>query len=219
MTGPVLLAAEPAATPALAGGIPERVLAHMEGAYPDGSEAGDWQIARDYRDDTAIVVWRCTGDLLTMPRIRGQQLYRWLGSLHDAGFTVQARTDMEAFGRPGEESADGIAHWLHVTGWQPTQSRTPETLSEIAKRLRNRLGVVPEHNVTLDPGLVPQIDGRRVHGIRFATVNGALRVAVAFEDEALLLPDPPGWVADLARAHEGHGEAWCYPHGCPGEEN
>lgn len=51
--------------------------------------------------------------------------------------------------------------------------------------------------------------GRPVYGLRFYTYTGALQVTVDFEGSAEALPDPPGWVLDITREHDGHGERWC----------
>jgi hypothetical protein len=90
--------------------LAERVSAHME-TWP-GNEFGGWIVAEDHRDGSAVVVWRQAD---WGGNVRGNMLYRWLGSLRDAGFTAEARLDMEALGRP-DEMAD-IAHWLHVTAY------------------------------------------------------------------------------------------------------
>jgi hypothetical protein len=119
---------------------------------------------------------------------------------------------MEVFWRPTEESPDGIARWVHITSWQPAEARPPRTISELAKGLRDKLGVLPDHTVVLNPARVPPIEGRPVIGFSFRTYKGELVVKVDWDGESALLPNPPQWVLDLAREHEGHGEEWCYPH-------
>lgn len=193
--------------------VPERVDAHMWKHFSGDDAPAGWIVACDYRDNTAVVVHRQTNDLLTMPAARGMSLYKWLCSLRDAGFTAEARTDMEVFGRPDEQSSDGLAHWLHITGWSEPQVRPGRTISELAQELRDKLGQLPEHNVVLNPGSVPELSGQPVHGFRFSTFKDALQVTVIFDETAEPLPDPPGWVLDLARQHDGHGEQWCRPRG------
>lgn len=63
---------------------------------------------------SAVVVYRTHSDW-PQAGIRGTTLYRWLLALRDAGLIAEARTDMEVFGRPDEQS--DIAWWLHVTGF------------------------------------------------------------------------------------------------------
>ncbi|WP_432041448.1 hypothetical protein [Streptomyces cadmiisoli] len=181
--------------------LAEQLSSHMQTHHPDGADAGGWTVARDDRDGTAVLVWRPASSLLTLPQVRGMQLYRWLHSLRDAGFEAQPRTDMEVFGRPDEESEDGIARWLHITDWAPATARPGRTVSELAEELRDKVGVLPEHTVSLDPATVPLIEGRPVHGLSFRSYKGQLVVTVHWECESGRLPNPPQWVADLARRH------------------
>lgn len=71
-----------------------------------------WLVATDHRDGSAVVVYR-TDPGWPQTGVRGTTLYHWLLALRDAGYTAEARTDMEVFGRP-EETSD-IAWWLHIT--------------------------------------------------------------------------------------------------------
>lgn len=194
--------------------IPGQVDAHMKEHFPYDEAAGGWETARDYRDNTAVVVWRRNGT--TLPGgSRGILLYRWHLSLENAGFICEGRTDMEVFGRPDEQSEDGRAMWIHVTGWEPSEVRPPRTVGQIACELRRKLGVAEEHVVPVDPAatrcLPRAISGAmdRVHALWFSEYKGQLQVAVAFQDAAEPLPHPPDWVLAIAADHEGHGEGWC----------
>jgi hypothetical protein len=194
--------------------LPGQVDAHMREHFPYDEPAGGWETARDYRDNTAVVVWRRHGTDLPGGS-RGILLYHWHLSLQSAGFICVGRTDMEVFGRPDEQSPDGRAMWIHVTGWEPNEVRPPRTVGQIAYELRRKLGVAEEHVVPVDPATSPRLphfmDGAmdRVHGLRFSEQNGRLKVTVVFRDAAEPLPNPPAWVLALAEEHKGHGEGWC----------
>lgn len=115
----------PAYPPPTPGPLGEMVAQHM--ARFDEQTGGDYEVAVDHRDDTAVVVWR-PGMFGSMAGVRGTMLWRWLCSLRDAGFTAQPRTDMEVFGKPDEEA--DIAWWLHVTDWaDPTPPCCRERLT------------------------------------------------------------------------------------------
>jgi hypothetical protein len=192
----------------------------MKTRFPDDEESGGWTVARDSRDNTAVVVWRAASDLLTMPQIRGFQLGRWLDSLRDAGFAAEPRTDMEVFGRPDEQSADGRARWLHVSNWVEPKAR-PESLG-------NRIGKVC-HHVILDPATTPLMDNYWRKGIRPDMVaftyhpddicDGLTAVVYAAGEEE---GDPlgvyiPAWLRAIAEAHRDHAMewSWCRPVGDP----
>lgn len=196
-------------------GLPERVRDHMEEHFPEPAAAGDYLVARDYRDNTAVVVWRKGTD----PHIPGGAsaflIYHWHISLTNAGFICTGRTDMEVFGRPDEQSPDGRARWIHVTGWDPQLVRESTSVGQEASRLRDRLGVVVPHMVRLDPASVPPLDNAAgqpmpVHALGFKRVGGRLYVTVEFEDSAEALGvDLPDWVLAIAKEHEGCGEGLC----------
>jgi hypothetical protein len=102
--------------------LAERVSRHMQTHFPDTMAAASWVVARDERDNTAVVVAQPGYDNTLPGGCRAIHLYRWHSSLRDAGFTCEGRTDMEVFGRPDEQSTDGRARWIHVTGWEPNES-------------------------------------------------------------------------------------------------
>lgn len=196
-------------------GLPERVLAHMEEHFPEPVEAGDYLVARDYRDNTAVVVWRKGTDPHMPGGASSFLIYHWHISLTNAGFICVGRTDMEVFGRPDEQSPDGRARWIHITGWDPTLVVEPKSLSEEAKRLRDRLGIVLPHMVRVDPASVPPLvnatgQALPVHALGFKHVDGRLYATVQFEDSAERLGvDLPEWVLAIAKEHEGCGEGPC----------
>jgi hypothetical protein len=191
--------------------LPARVSAHMQTHFTDDTEAGGWTCARDHRDNTAVVVWRPAGDLLTTPRIRGLQLSRWLDSLRDAGFVGEPRTDMEVFGRPGEESPDGIARWLHITGWsEPVRA-------ECAQRGTYKV----QHTVQLDPAATPLLDTPWRTRIRPESATfiyhpngdfGGMTVVAYAGEDGDMLADIPAWLREIGDAHREHAwdRSWCY---------
>lgn len=195
--------------------LPGQVDAHMREHFPYTVDAGGWVTARDYRDNTAVVVWR-PGDADLMPGgIRAILIYRWHVSLQNAGFICVPRTDMEVFGRPDEQAPDGRARWIHITGWNPELVRPDKSLDRLAYELRRKLGVAEEHIVPVDPATTPLLPSRltgsagRVHSLQFSEYKGRLQVTVNFENFAESLPNPPDWVLAIAEEHDGHGEGRC----------
>ncbi|MFI1485679.1 hypothetical protein [Streptomyces sp. NPDC020747] len=194
--------------------LPGQVDAHMREHFPDTVDAGGWMTARDYRDNTAVVVWR-PGDADLMPGgIRAILIYRWHVSLQNAGFTCVPRTDMEVFGRPDEQAPDGRARWIHITGWDPELVRPHRSFTRLEKELRQKIGVAAEHQIHVDPASVPPLSGamggapQPVHGLRFQYAEKRLYVTVVFKDTAEPLPDPPACVLAIAEEHRGHGTGW-----------
>lgn len=184
-------------TPTPAPTLGERVADHMRRF--DHQTGGDYEVAVDHRDDTAVVVWRC-GMFGSMQGVRGTMLYRWLCSLRDAGFTAQARLDMEVFGKPDEESE--IAWWLHVTAWtQPTPR--PETPPCRPRYIERHVRLDP---ATAEPVTSPLGTGRP-WGAVFRYWPDRVDFAIEYEHDACLLPPPqvPGWLADLAEEHRPRG--------------
>jgi len=121
-----------------------RVDAHMRTVFPDDVDAGGWICARDRRDNTVVVVWRSSGNPTLLPGgARAVIIARWHTSLQNAGFVSEPRTDMEVFGRPDEQSDDGRARWLHITGWDPALMVEPRSIdqlaAELARKVRERL--------------------------------------------------------------------------------
>lgn len=106
--------------------LTQRAATHMNAISPNPA-CGGWVVAEDHRDGTAVVVYR-TDPGWPQAGVRGTTLYRWLCALRDAGFTAEARLDLEVFGKPDEQSE--IAHWLHTTGWsdaEPFPARGDDT--------------------------------------------------------------------------------------------
>jgi hypothetical protein len=185
---------------------------HMVSNFPS-TPAGDWEVARDPRDLTAVVVWRLGTMGFTQPGVRGAMLYRWLCSLHDAGFVVQSRLDMEVFGRPDEESPDGYAHWLHITGWSEPQPRVRNTCLERSPRPMYR------HRVTAHPTDPNPFGGptgyasSRPIGYHFTywapdvfphPITYAIEYATHSEGMSIL---PPDWLVALAEEHRSCAKA------------
>jgi len=113
----------------------------METHHPYIEVYGGWICLRDERDGTAVIAYKTGSDFLNTVGIRGNALWRWMCSLRDAGFTVEARLDMELYGRPDDLSPDGRAQWLHVTGWDPGKAREPRSISGLVQELKDKLGV------------------------------------------------------------------------------
>lgn len=178
----------PAVVPLLTLG--DRVAAHM--VQFDQQTGGDYVVAVDHRDGTAVVVWR-EGMFGSMQGVRGTMLYRWICSLRTAGFTAEARLDMEVFGKPDEESE--IAWWLHVTDWSEPAARPDHA--------RRRPRYIERH-VRLDPAVSEPVTSHlgmaRPWGARFRYWPDRVDIAVEYEHEACLLPTPdvPVWLAALA---------------------
>lgn len=200
----------------------DRVTAHMETRYPYTEASGGWKCLLDQRDNTVAIAYTVGSDLLNTAGIRGNVLYQWLCSLRDDGFAVEPRLDMELYGRPNEESPDGRAQWLHVTGWDPGRIVPSRSLAELAQDLRDKLGVISEHRVTLDPDRVPALrdvsgQHRPVTGLCFGYRNGRLQVGADLQGgDAQLVARPPQWVLDIAEEHRGcPAPGWCNPHDVP----
>ncbi|MFF2411798.1 hypothetical protein [Streptomyces sp. NPDC058092] len=157
--------------------------------------AGDWECGR-LADNTAVVVWQVGTMGLTQSGVRGTMLLRWLHSLHDAGFVVRSRTDMEIFGRPDEQSK--IAWWLHITGWAAPEARTRDRFVDRWPRpmYRSRVAARPD-----DPN--PFGGGRPVsyHFMYWAPgdfphpITYAIEYATHTESMSIL---PPDWLVALA---------------------
>jgi hypothetical protein len=103
---------EPEPPVAMDDSFAEKVAAVME-PFQSDDPCGNWLVARDDRDNSAVVVFR-TVPGWPQSGIRRTLLYRWVLALRDAGFNAYARDDMEVFGRPDELSATG-PWWIHVT--------------------------------------------------------------------------------------------------------
>lgn len=187
-------------TTAVKTGLAEQADAHMQTIHPEATAVGGWTVARDNRDGSAVVVWR-TGLEPVQPGVRGGVLYRWLVSLRGAGFTGVARTDMEVFGRPGEESPDGFARWLHVTGWSEPGTAASTVLPPLPP-------VPPQVIVPMPRGrrLVCPLSGVPVTELVFTYRPGRpVEIVLHYEqgdwDFAGLEPQPPKWLAELAEQH------------------
>lgn len=204
--------------------LAERVSRHMQTHFPDTTAAASWTVARDERDNTAVVVVG-PGDDPTMPGgSYGIHAYRWLCSLRDAGFTVEPRTDMEVFGRPDEQAPDGRARWMHITAWNETAAVPERSIVDLAEELCQKIGLRPQHYVQLDPTAHPPVDtafGAVVHAETACFTYhpdgkyGGLTVTV-YQDETgyqVGVDKVPAWLREIGEAHREHARhfgTWCY---------
>lgn len=202
--------------------LAERVSQHMQTHFPDTVAAASWTVARDQRDNTAAVI-AGPGSDPTMPGgSYAIHAWRWLCSLRDAGFTAEARTDMEVFGRPDEEAPGGRARWLHVTAWDPSRCVPDRSISGLAAELWRKLGLTPKHYVPLTPGAHPPVDTVTRDGVRpdlavFAyPADGRMDVAVYEEQTGhpVGVGQVPDWLREIGEAHRAHAAGglgdWCY---------
>lgn len=202
--------------------LAERVSRHMQTHFPDTTPAASWQVARDDRDGTAVVV-AFPGSNRTLPGgCYAIHAYHWLCSLRDAGFTVEARTDMEVFGRPDEQAPGGRARWIHVTAWEPKPPVRERSVPEMVAELKQKLGLLPQHYVRLNPADHPPVDAinrQDIHAdlARFTyqpdDKHGGLTVTV-YQDETgypIGVDKVPTWLRELGEAHRAHGDGWCSP--------
>jgi hypothetical protein len=201
----------------------ERVSRHMETHFPDTIPAASWQVARDDRDNTAVVVAFPGSDRTLPSSCYAIHAYRWLCSLRDAGFIAEPRTDMEVFGRPDEEAPGGRARWLHVTGWDPKPPVPNRSISELAAELWKKLGLLPQHFVRLNPADHPPVDAVNRDSVRADLAvftyqpdgkYGGMTVAV-YEDTSgypVGVGKVPAWLWEIGEAHRDHGMdgGWCY---------
>jgi hypothetical protein len=178
---------------------------HMTKHFPEDGYAGGWTVARDRRDGTAVVVWR-RADEPVQPQVRGMALYRWLCSLRDAGFTGEARTDMEVFGRPEGQSQDGIARWLHVTAWSAPAAVADLPLAPMPPR-------PPVVTVSVPVGrrMVCPLSGVPVVELEFTYRPDRTEIVAHYQgdghDWAQVETEPPSWLAGLAEQHRPTGDA------------
>lgn len=209
--------------------LAERVSQHMQTHFPDTMAAASWVVARDERDNTAVVVAQPGYDNTLPGGCRAIHLYRWHTSLSDAGFTCEGRTDLEVFGRPDEQSADGRARWIHVTNWESKLAVPDRSVSEMVDELKEKLGLLPSHYVRLDPADHPPVDAVNRQQVRADLAvftyqpdgkYGGLTVTV-YEDGSgypVGVDKVPAWLREIGEAHRGHADrdSWCYLESVPG---
>ncbi|AWT42610.1 MULTISPECIES: hypothetical protein [Streptomyces] len=201
--------------------LAERVSRHMQTHFPDTTAAASWTVARDERDNTAVVV-AGPGDDPTMPGgSYGIHAYRWLCSLRDAGFTAEPRTDMEVFGRPDEQAPGGRARWLHITAWDETAIRPERSIVGLVNELCQKIGLLPQHFVQLDPSAHPPVDAAFGAAVRADTArfayhpDGGMTVAV-YQGETgypVSTGQVPAWLREIGEAHREHASpfgTWCH---------
>lgn len=178
--------------------LAHRVSAHMTVTFPEVATAGGWTVAADTRDGTAAVVWQ-PGTEPMPPRVRGMLLYGWLCSLRDAGFTGDARVDMSVFGRP-VDSPDGVARWLHVTGWAAPEVTVTAPLPPLPPKVPQCVVPLPAGHGLRCPlsGLVPQ-------EVQFTYRTSGVETVLIYETPDFswgqLETRPPAWLASLAEQH------------------
>jgi hypothetical protein len=201
--------------------LAERVSQHMQTHFPDTMAAASWTVARDERDNTAVVVAQPGYDRTLPGGCRAIHLFRWHTSLSDAGFICEPRTDMEVFGRPDEQSPDGRARWLHITGWDPAPIVPHRTIPELITELTGKIGLLPEHWVVLEQGEQRLVETVFAGLVRPDTAvfkykpDGSISVSVYVGETGHRVSDVrvPDWLLKVGEAHRDHiGErSWCYP--------
>lgn len=177
-----------------------RVAAHMTAISSDTTPTAGWTVARDRRDETAVVVWRTGTDGPVQPQVRGMVLYRWLCSLRDAGFTGDARTDMAVFGQPEAQSPDRIARWLHLTGWAAPTTRAGGPLAPLPPAPLRVTVPIPQGRRLVCP-LTGLPAAELVFTYRLGGVQIVLHYETAEQDWAQVETEPPGWLVALAEEH------------------
>jgi hypothetical protein len=208
--------------------LAERVSQHMQTHFPDTMAAAGWLVARDERDNTAVVVAQPGYDNTLPGGCRAIHLFRWHTSLGNAGFLSEPRTDMEVFGRPEDQSPDGRARWLHITGWDPARIVPERSIPELIGELTRKIGLLPEHWVVLGEGedrLVDTIFGGQVRPdtavFKYAP-DGSIGVTVYAGEAGYSVSNAkvPDWLLTIGDNHRGHiGEqSWCYLGDCTGLE-
>lgn len=204
--------------------LAERVSRHMQTVFPDTEAAASWVVARDERDNTAVVVAQPGYDHTLPGGCRAMHLFRWHTSLQYAGFTSEPRTDMEVFGRPEEQSHDGRARWLHITGWDEARIIPYRTVPELVRELKRKIGTLPQHHVRLRPADNPPMDDVQRKGIRpdLAVFTyhddgkyGGMDVDVYANQTGypVAVGNVPAWLWAIGEAHRDHADnlSWCYP--------
>ncbi len=203
--------------------LAERVSQHMQTHFPETIPAASWTVARDERDNTAVVVAFPGSDRTLPGSAYAVHAYRWLCSLRDAGFTAEPRTDMEVFGRPDEQAPGGRARWLHITAWTDKPPVPQRTIPELAAELYQKIGILPRHHVRLDPAAHPPVDTvtGRIRADTAAFIyheNGAYGgMTVTVYDHQTGTGHPvgvghvPAWLWDIGTAHRDHAGygTWC----------
>ncbi|MEV5854660.1 hypothetical protein [Streptomyces anulatus] len=169
------------------------VVAHMTAHCPP-TEHGDWEIGQHPTDRTIGVVWRVGTSGTAQAGVRGSILYRWLGSLKDAGFTVMPRTDMAVFGRPDEES--DTAWWLSVDRWDAAVVRHRAPVQRAAPPRPASSVTVPLKTRPAD--LKHRLSGEFPESITFTYRPTGVEVIANYPNWSEKIPRPARWLTDLA---------------------
>ncbi|MFE2973353.1 hypothetical protein [Streptomyces sp. NPDC059258] len=172
------------------------VIDHMTTHCP-GAEAGDWEIGQHPTNRTIGIVWRVGAAGFTQPGVRGTTLYRWLNSLKDAGFAVEARTDMTVFGRPDEHVA--TAWWLSVDGWSLAAVRHQAPVQRTVPPKPTPSVTLPLKTRTAD--LKHYVTGEFPESVTFEYKPAGLEVIADYPDWSERIPFPEAWLVDLAAAN------------------
>ncbi|WP_405506369.1 hypothetical protein OG323_06165 [Streptomyces cyaneofuscatus] len=172
------------------------VVDHMTTHCP-GTDFGDWEIGQNPTNGTIGVVWRVGTSRNGQAGVRGMVLYRWLNSLKDAGFVVEARTDMTVFGRPDEHAQ--TAWWLSVNGWDPAAVRHRAPVQRAARPRPIPSVTVP---LTTRPAdLWNAFLGEFPESITFEYKPTGLVVIASYPSTSQWIPRPAPWLTDLAETH------------------
>lgn len=177
----------------------------MTAVFPEAVPTGGWTVAPGSETGDAVVVWQ-PGDEPAQPQVRGMLLYRWLCSLRDAGFTCEACTDMAVFGRPEQESPDGIARYLRITAWSKPPAAVAAPLPPLPPKPLHR-------DVALPPGLARELrcplTGVTPSEVRFTYRAAGVEMTLVYETADLhwgaAVPVPPVWLQELAEQHRPQG--------------
>ncbi|MGW0780346.1 hypothetical protein [Streptomyces sp. NPDC002913] len=169
-----------------------QVIEHMHTHCP-GTPGGEWIIGQDPIDHHVHVVWQM-GDMgFYQSGVRGTMLYRWLVSLKDAGFIVEASTDQKVFGRPGEHS--DIAWWLDISGrGEPLIAPKPVLL-----KLKPE---PPVRTISLDrrrpADLQHPLTGEYPQSVTFTYRDTGMETQVDYADWSERVAEPGPWLLAFA---------------------
>ncbi|WP_331764478.1 hypothetical protein [Streptomyces anulatus] len=172
------------------------VVDHMTVHCPP-TEHGDWELGQHPTDRTIGVVWRVGTSGTAQAGVRGSILYRWLGSLKDAGFTVTPRTDMAVFGRPDEES--DTAWWLSADGWALAAVRHRAPVQRTMPPRPTPSVTVPLRTRAAD--LRHPLSGEFPESLTFTYKPTGVEVIADYPNWSEKIPHPAVWLTDLAETH------------------
>jgi hypothetical protein len=171
-----------------------QVIEHMHAHCP-GTPAGDWVIGQDPVDHHVHVVWQMGSMGFTQSGVRGTMLYRWLVSLKDAGFLVEACTDEKVFGRPGKHSE--IAWWLDISG----RGEALVAPKPVVLKLKPEPPVrtIPLRNRPAE--LQHPLTGEYPESATFTYTAAGVETQANYPNWSERVAEPGSWLAALANTH------------------